>query len=68
MSQATTPQDGDEDPLDRVRENRESFEEVGEGEDRTAAIARYFLALADGETPDDYDARLAGLPELGGDD
>jgi len=28
-------------------------------------MARYFLAVARGEQPDDYDAELAGLPKIG---
>lgn len=65
---ATSPSDRDEDPLESVRENEEAFEHVAEREDRHGAIARYFLALARGEEPDDRDAEIAGMPNLGGGD
>lgn len=70
MSKATLPDsgDGEDDPLESVRENEEAFEAVGEREDRTGAIARYFLDMARGKVPDDYDAELAGMPKLGGAD
>ena len=66
MSKATTTPADDDDALDGIRQEREGVEQIAEREDRMGAIARYLLAVADGEQPDDYDANLAGLPELGG--
>lgn len=67
MSGASATHHEPEDVFDPIRENRDALETVAEREDRFGAICRYFLALEAGEVPDDYDARLAGLPELGGD-
>ena len=66
---AATEQSPEEepDPFEVIRQEADAFEEVGEREDRIGAIARYFLAVARGEVPEDRDAELAGLPKLGGD-
>lgn len=68
MSSRTQPRDtGDEkQPLDHIRENREAVETLAEEESEAGATARYLLALADGETPDPRDARIADLPDLEG--
>lgn len=51
-----------------IHEHEEQIEQLADREDRIGAIARYFLAAANGEHPTDYDAELAGLPKLGGGD
>jgi|GEM_PF-2722497 len=63
-----TPDVSNDDPLEAVRENEDAFEKEAERDDRFGAMARYFLAVAKGEQPDDYDAELAGLPKIGGDE
>lgn len=56
--------DQDSDVLAPIREHEDEIEDLGEREDRIGAIARYFLALKNGEQPTDYDADLAGLPRI----
>jgi len=45
--------------------HEEKATDYAERDDRFGAMARYFLAVARGEQPDDYDAELAGLPKIG---
>ena len=67
MSKPETPiQEDSDDPFETILEHEEEFEQAAEREDRFGAIARYYLAVARGEQPDDYDAELAGLPKVGG--
>lgn len=61
-----SPSSSGDDPLESIREHEEQIEQLADREDRIGAIARYFLAVADGKTPDSYDAELAGLPKLNG--
>jgi len=69
MSVANTPDEQDtDDPFERLLEHEETVEQLGERDDRAGAIARYMLALAREEPPDDRDAELAGLPKISGGD
>lgn len=67
MSRAQTYDEPD-DPFERVRRHEDKIEVLCERDDRLGAIARYVLAVSKEEKPDPYDARLAGLPEVGGGD
>lgn len=60
--------DDTEDPLAPILEHEEEVEELAKRDDRWGAVARYFLAAANGETPDPADAERAGLPKLDGGD
>ena len=52
------------DPLEPIRENRDHVEHLAttDRDDNLDAVARYLLAVADGEQPDPADATAAGLP------
>ena len=65
---ANQPSNPPADPLEHIREHEDEIEQLADREDRIGAIARYFLAVANGELPEKYDAELAGLPKLGGDE
>lgn len=57
--------DQDPDPFQTIREHEDEVEQLAECDGIMGATARYFLAVANGETPDPEDARIANLPELG---
>lgn len=70
MSKASTTDDRqtDGDVFDEILEHEETAEKIAERDDRLGAIARYMLALAREEPPDDRDAEIAGLPKVEGGD
>ena len=65
MSRSESPPQTDDQPEDiwqRIRDNDEKMERLGERDDEMGAVARYMLSVARGEMPDPYDCRLSGLP------
>lgn len=55
----------EEDPLESIREHEEVVKQLAERENRIGAIARYMLAVSQGEIPAPKDCEVANLPKLG---